>query len=92
LSPSNHPPTESTDLAGGQINGSGDTITVQLIRPADIPAGERTLRQNRAIIRIAWPPAPTVCTPGNYPAVAAAITRIIAESATALARIKAHGR
>ncbi|HEX5907766.1 MAG TPA: hypothetical protein VFY56_12170 [Propionibacteriaceae bacterium] len=38
-----------------------------------------------------WPAKPTVATPANYPAVAAAITRIIAESATALARWKAHG-
>jgi hypothetical protein len=44
-----------------------------------------------AFIAITWPSA-AVCTAASYPAVAAAITRIIAESATALARRKAYGR
>jgi hypothetical protein len=35
-----------------------------------------------------WPAAATIATPADYPAIAAAITRIIAESATALARWK----
>jgi hypothetical protein len=70
-----------TDLARGTING-GDELTIQLIRPADMPP----------IVAITWPAKPTVCTPASYPAVAAGITRIIAESATALARWKAHGR
>jgi hypothetical protein len=42
-----------------------------------------------AVVRIAWPAKPTECTPANYPAIAATITKIIAESATALARWKA---
>ena len=42
-----------------------------------------------AFIAITWPSAATVCPPANYPAMAAAITRIVAESATALARWKA---
>ena len=41
---------------------------------------------------VTWPAKPSVGTPANYPAVAAAITKIIAESATALARWKAHGQ
>jgi hypothetical protein len=36
------------------------------------------------------PAQPTVATPDAYPAVAAAITRLIAESATALANLKAR--
>jgi hypothetical protein len=41
---------------------------------------------------VTWPAKPTIATPANYPAVAAAITRLIAESATRLAQLKAHGR
>jgi hypothetical protein len=88
LSPSNHPPTESTDLAGGQINGSGDTITVLLIRPADMPGAERTLKP--AIVWIVWPPAPTVVDPKRFPDTAAVIVRLFAEASTTLASIKAR--
>ena len=72
---------QRTDLASGPINGS-DRLLVELIQPTDTPA----------FIAVTWPAKPTVATPANYPAVAAAITRLIAESATALARSKAHGR
>jgi hypothetical protein len=44
---------ESTELAHATLNGAGDTISVLLIRPADIPAAERTLK--RAVVRIVWP-------------------------------------
>jgi hypothetical protein len=40
--------------------------------------------------RINWPSKPTVATPDTYPAVAAAITRLIADAATALAGLKAR--
>jgi hypothetical protein len=70
-----------TDLASGAINGT-DRITVQLHQPIDSPA----------FIAVYWPAAATIATPANYSAVAATITKIIAESATALARWKAHGR
>jgi hypothetical protein len=69
-----------TPLASAQINH--DHLKVELVEPDRLPA----------MVRIVWPAKPTVATPANYPAVAAAITRIIAESATALARWKAHGR
>jgi hypothetical protein len=59
-----------------------DRIEIELIEPADSPA----------FVAVNWPTAATICTPANYPAVAAAITRIIAESATALAGWKARGR
>jgi hypothetical protein len=72
---------QRTDLAAGLINGH-DRLLVELIEPPDTPAS----------IAVTWPAKPTVATPANYPAVAAAITRLIAESATALARWKAHGR
>jgi hypothetical protein len=71
---------QRTDLANGAINGR-DRLIVELIQPADTPA----------FVAVTWPAAATICTPANYPAVAAVITRIIAESATALARWKAYG-
>jgi hypothetical protein len=72
--------TETTPLASSKINH--DHLKVELVEPDSMPA----------IVRIVWPAKPTVATPANYPAVAAAITQLIAESATALARWKAHGR
>jgi hypothetical protein len=41
------------------------------------------------LVRVHWPLRPTTAAATHYPAVAAAIVRIIAESATALARHKA---
>jgi hypothetical protein len=71
---------QRTDLASGPINGS-DRLLVELIQPTDT-----------AFIAVTWPAKPTIATPANYPAVAATITRLIAESATRLAQLKAHGR
>jgi len=70
--------SESTDLARGAINGV-DELSVQLIQPDGMPA----------VVRINWPLRPTTAAAAHYPAVAAAIVKIIAESATALARHKA---
>jgi hypothetical protein len=70
---------QRTDLSAGLINGH-DRLTVELIQPTDTPP----------IVAINWPAAATIATPANYAAVAAAITRLIAESATALAGLKAR--
>jgi hypothetical protein len=43
------------------------------------------------LVRVHWPLRPTTAAATHYPAVAAVIVRIIAESATALARHKAGG-
>jgi hypothetical protein len=75
------PKHRTTPLAHGQITNH-DEITVTLVQPID----------SLAFIAVNWPAAPTIATPANYPVVAAAITRLIAESATALARWKAEGR
>jgi hypothetical protein len=83
----NHPPTESTDLARGQING--DELAVELRRPADTLAAGRTLPANRAVVVIVWPPAATVVSPATYGEVAAFLTRLFASSATTLAAMKA---
>jgi hypothetical protein len=82
--------SESTTLASGVINGAGDTITVELIRPANIPAAERTLK--RAVVRITWPPADTLVSPQRFPDAAAFLTRLFAAAATELAAIKARRR
>jgi hypothetical protein len=70
---------QRTDLASGLINGH-DRLHVELVQPPDTPA----------FIAVHWPAKPTVTTPEAYPAVAAAITRLIAESAIALAGWKAR--
>jgi hypothetical protein len=72
--------SESTDLARGTINGA--EITIALVEPAD---------GTPPLVRVHWPLRPTTAAATHYPAVAAAIVRIIAESATALARHKAGG-
>ena len=69
-------------LASGQITNQ-DEITIALVEPAD---------GTPLLVRGHWPLRPTTSAATHYPAVAAAITRIIAESVTALARIKAHGK
>ena len=68
-------------LATGQITNH-DEITIALVEPPD---------GTPALVRVHWPLRPTTAAATHYPAVAAAIVRIIAESATALARHKAGG-
>jgi len=71
------PKHPTTPLASGQINH--DQLAVELVEPDSMPA----------VVRVVWPLQATIVTPASYPAVAAVITRIIAESAIALARYKA---
>ena len=73
---------QTTPLASGAITNH-DQITVTLIEPTD---------GTPALVRVQWPPRITTAAAAHYPAVAAAIVRIIAESATELAGIKAHRR
>jgi hypothetical protein len=73
---------QTTPLASGAITNH-DEITVILIEPTD---------GTPALVRVQWPPRITTAVAAHYPAVAAAIVRIIAESATELAGIKAHRR
>ena len=70
----------STELAHGPIIGA-DELSVQLIQPEGMPA----------VVRINWPLRPATAAAAHYPAVAAATVKIIADSATALARHKAGG-
>jgi hypothetical protein len=70
--------TKSTILSTGPINGA-DTITIELIQPADMPA----------VVRIVWPTAPTITPPARYLEVASTAMRLLAEASTTLARIRA---
>jgi hypothetical protein len=74
-------PSSSTTLAHGPINGA-DTLTIELIRPADHPP----------IVRVVWPSAATITTPARYLEVASTAMRLLAEASTVLARIKASKR
>jgi hypothetical protein len=67
--------SQVTHLASGAITNH-DEITVILIKPDGTPA----------LVRMHCPLRPTTAAATHYPAVAAAIVRIIAESATALSR------
>jgi hypothetical protein len=73
--------SQITQLASGTISNH-DPITVVLVEPGDGTA---------PLVRVHWPLRPTTAAVTHYPAVAGAIVRIIAESATALARHKAGG-
>ena len=55
---------------------------MQLVRPTDMPA----------VVHIVWPPQSTMVNPKYFPEVAAMLTRLFAEAATALAQIKARRR
>jgi len=68
---------QRSDLASGMVNS--DRLLIELIVPTASPP----------IVAITWPTAATIATPADYPSVAAAVTRIVAESATALAGLKA---
>jgi hypothetical protein len=73
--------SQTTPLARGTITNN-DELTITLSEPAE---GAPPL------VRVHWPLRRTTATTTDYPAVAAVIVRIIAESATALARHKAGG-
>ena len=68
-------------LSSGNITDHHE-ITVILVEPAEATP---------PLVQVQWPLHPTTGAATHYPAVAAAIVRIIAESATALARDKAGG-
>jgi hypothetical protein len=74
-------PSSSITLATGPINGA-DSITIELIQPADHPP----------VVRIVWPTAPTITTPARYNEVASTAMQLLAEASTTLARIKASRR
>jgi hypothetical protein len=74
---SNHP---ITPLASSQINH--DHVRVELVEPDTMPA----------VVRIVWPPQPTVVDPKRFPDVAAAVAQLFARAHIVLAGLKAHGQ
>ena len=76
------PHGQTTELSRGKITNP-DEIAVVLVEPAD---------GTRPLVRVNWPLRPTTAAATHYPIVAAAIVRIIAESATALTRYRAGGQ
>ena len=74
--------SDVTQLASGRINQSGDTLSVELVEPADAPPA----------VLIRWPAAPTITTPARYNELASTAMKLLAEASTMLARIKAGKR
>jgi hypothetical protein len=72
-----------TELASSQITPSPhNTITVELVEPEGMPA----------VVRIGWPPQPTICDPRRFAEVAAAAMKVLATASTELARANARRR
>jgi hypothetical protein len=74
--------SDVTHLASGTINASGDTLSVELVEPADAPPA----------VLIRWPAAPTITTAARYNEVASTAMKLLAEASTALAGLKASRR
>jgi hypothetical protein len=70
-----------TTLASGQITPT-DSISVELVEADETPA----------VVILRWPAKPTVCHPRRFPDTAAALVKMFAEAATALAQIRARRR
>jgi hypothetical protein len=68
-----------TPLASAQVNH--DHLKVELVEPDTMPA----------MVRIVWPPQPTVVDPKRFPDVAAAVAQLFARAHIVLASLKAHG-
>jgi hypothetical protein len=73
------PSSSITPLASSQINH--DQLAIELIEPVGLPP----------MVKITWPPAPTVVDPRRFPDIAAAIAQLFARAHIVLASLKAHG-
>jgi hypothetical protein len=73
----NHP---ITPLASSQINH--DTISIELLEPADLPP----------MVRIVWPLQASLIDPKAFPDAAAAIAQLFARAHIVLAAIRADRR
>ena len=67
-----------TPLAGAQIGH--DRIAVELVEPHSMPA----------VVRVVWPPKPTVIDPKAFPDAAATIAQLFARAHIVLAALKAQ--
>jgi len=58
--------SDLTQLALAQLTAhTADQLVIQLLRPADTPAAERTL--NPAAVRVLWPTQPTIIGALDFP-------------------------
>ena len=69
-----------TPLASSQVNH--DSISIELLEPNAMPP----------MVRIVWPPQPTVVDPKRFPDAAAAVARLFARAHIVLAAIRAERR
>jgi hypothetical protein len=74
------PPSSISPLASAQIDY--DRVSIELVEPAGMPA----------VVRVVWPPKPTVLDPRAFPDAAAAIAQLFARAHIVLAALKAHGQ
>jgi hypothetical protein len=73
--------SKTTTLGETQVTPSlHDTVTIQLIQPADLPP----------IVQVAWPLQPSVIDPENFGDTAAALVKMLSTAHVELARIKAR--
>ena len=70
-----------TTLATGQINTS-DQITIELHRPADLPA----------FVLDKWPAAASVASTDNFDNLVTAVYRVLADARTSLSRRRGDRR
>ena len=82
---------ESDRPGRAKINSSDPPLTAVCTAYPTEPLLPFTPDGTPALVRVHRPLRPTTAAATHYPAVAAAIVRIIAESATALAQHKAGG-
>jgi hypothetical protein len=73
----NHP---ITPLASAEV--SRDQLKVELVEPDSMPP----------MVKITWPPQPTIVDPKRFPDVAAQIAQLFARAHIVLAALKAGGR
>jgi hypothetical protein len=66
----------------GIITPSGDVIEVALVKPDGMPA----------MVRIVWPPQPTMIDPRRFPDTAATVAQLFVRAHIVLAALKAHGK
>jgi hypothetical protein len=73
-------PSSTTPLASTEVNH--DVIEIQLVEPVGMPS----------MVKIVWPPQPSIVNPKRFGEVAASLVRLFSEAHVTLARIKAQGR
>ena len=73
-------PSSTTPLASAQINH--DYLKIELVEPDAMPP----------MVRIVWPPQPTIVDPRRFPDVAATVATLFARAHIVLAALKAGGR